>query len=321
MPEITDFASFMHVLGEPDERATEVRKPRHVPHPTGANDLPVQASKDELAGSGYEAPLLQTAVDRSIVTPSRGSSDNAAGPEPSGRLIPVQAQLLQATPTFLKALQVAVAALTTAEAIQFLTELRQRVQSETSRTREAIASEIAAIDEEIHALEYRGQLKHNTLSLLSRAEPALKQGLNQDPGQPKLEIHHTVPYRDYKVERARKILQKWGFSIHDPADAAIVPGSYHRGEMVHGMPDGGYDAIIDEEMKKADTDAELAARERGREAGRAVILEKLRQLSDWVVANSHDPRAIALEKLLRSIERPLPRPDLTNVLSWKGYGR
>jgi len=172
--------------------------------------------------------------------------------------------------------------------------------------------------EQWQALEYRGRLRSNTLSLLGQSNPALKLGLN-GPGQPRLEIHHTVPYADPGAKRARDVLAKWGASIHDPADAAILPDNYHRGENVHGMVGPNYDDWINTQMDEADRAATAAAEHGGRSAGRAAVLSYLRRASDTLVKDSGDQRAIALEGTLRALERPLPRPDLGGVYDWRGY--
>jgi len=173
--------------------------------------------------------------------------------------------------------------------------------------------------EQWRALEYRGQLRANTLSLLGKADPAVKSGLN-GPGQSPLEIHHTVPYADPDAQRARDVLAKWGISIHDPADAAILPADYHRGENVHGMASPQYDTWIRGQMDLADQAATGAAEHGGRSAGRAAVLSYLRRTSDTLVQGSGDPRAIALAQTLRALERPLPRPDLSGVYDWRGCG-
>jgi len=49
-------------------------------------------------------------------------------------------------------------------------------------------------------------------------------------------------------------------------------------------------------------------------------MSDLRDASDTLVQRSGDTRAIALEPTLRTIERPLPRPDLSGVYDWQGYG-
>ena len=129
-----------------------------------------------------------------------------------------------------------------------------------------------------------------------------------------------MPYADPDAQRARDVLAKWGISIHDPADAAILPAGYHRGENVHGMASPGYDTWITDQMDEADKAASDAAEDGGRSAGRAVLLNDLRDASDTLVQGSGDPRAIALEQTLRALERPLPRPDLGGVYDWRGYG-
>ena len=182
-----------------------------------------------------------------------------------------------------------------------------------------IKGDAEAINDELLSLEYREQLKNNTLSLLSQVRPDLKDSLNKQPGQTRLEIHHTVPYTDPGAKKARDLLKKWGLSIHDPADAAIVPSSYHRGENIHGMANGGYNTMIIAALREADAKATAAAVVGGRKAGRMVMLEAVRALSDTLVNGSADLRAIALEQMLRKLERPLPRPDLADPFDWKGY--
>ncbi|MGI4956460.1 MAG: hypothetical protein ACRYGI_02505 [Janthinobacterium lividum] len=199
-------------------------------------------------------------------------------------------------------------------------ELHERLAKATGEAQAAIEKDIQAVADEIHALEYRGQLRNNTLKLLSQVQPDLKDSLNQDPEQSRLEMHHTVPYKDPKADEARKLLGKWGLSIHDPADAAIVPSSYHRGEDIHGMADQGYSPMVVAALEEADGKATAAAVKSGRKAGRTVMLDALRALSDNLVDGSGDLRAIGLEQTLRKLERPLPRPDLTDPLDWKGYG-
>ena len=49
------------------------------------------------------------------------------------------------------------------------------------------------------------------------------------------------------------------------------------------------------------------------------MLNAVRALSDDLVNRSADRRAIALEQTLRTLERPLPRPDLASPFDWKGY--
>lgn len=49
------------------------------------------------------------------------------------------------------------------------------------------------------------------------------------------------------------------------------------------------------------------------------MLDAVRALSDTPVNGSADPQAIDLEQTLRKLERPLPRPDLADLLDWKGY--
>jgi len=161
--------------------------------------------------------------------------------------------------------------------------------------------------EQWQALEYREQLRRNTLSLIGQKQPGAQGGAH---GQSRLEIHHTVPCVDPDAKDARNALAKWGVSAHEPADAAIVPANYHRGENVHGMASPGYDSWINGQMERADGQADVAAEHGGRSAGRAVMLNRLRRASDTLVQRSRDPRAISLEGTLRALERPLPRPDL-----------
>ena len=165
----------------------------------------------------------------------------------------------------------------------------------------------------------RARISRAVADLLGKANPALKSGLNE-PGQSPLEIHHTVPYADPEAQRARDVLAKWDISIHDPTDAAILPADYHRGENVHGMADQQYDTWIRGQMDLADQAATRAAEDGGRSAGRAAVLNYLRRTSDTLVQGLGDPRAIALEQTLRAPERPLPRPDLSGVYDWRGYG-
>ena len=198
-------------------------------------------------------------------------------------------------------------------------ELHERLAKATGKARTAIEKDIRAVADELLSLEYRGQLRTNTLKLLSQVQPDLKDSLNQDPEQSRLEIHHTVPYKDPKARRARDLLEKWGLSIHDPADAAIVPSSYHRGEDIHGMADGGYNTKVLAWMTDADEEATREAVKGGRKTGRMVMLDAIREHSDELVAGSLDKRAILLEQALRELEQPLPRPDLASMLDWKGY--
>ena len=197
--------------------------------------------------------------------------------------------------------------------------LARSIQHGMDSTVEGVGNVLHDGVEQWRALEYRGQLRTNTLSLLGKADPALKSGLN-GPDQSRLEIHHTVPYADPDAQRARDILAKWGVSIHDPADAAILPANYHRGENVHGMANPEYDAWITDQMDRADATATEAAEHGGRSAGRAAVLNDLRDASDTLVQGSGDPRAIALEQTLRALERHLPRPDLSGMYDWRGYG-
>jgi len=81
-----------------------------------------------------------------------------------------------------------------------------------------------------------------------------------------------------------------------------------------------YDTWISGQMERADETATDAAEHGGRSAGRAAVLNYLRDVSDTLVQGSGDPRAIALEQALRALERPLPRPDLSGVYDWRGYG-
>ena len=151
----------------------------------------------------------------------------------------------------------------------------------------------------------------------------MKEGLNNDldeKGGTKLQVHHTVPYKDRRAEEARKLLGKWGLSVHDPADAAIVPKNYHYGEDIHGMADKGYNDEVVAWMRDADEKATTAAAEGGRKAGRAVMLEALREHSDKLVKKSGDDRAKHYEDVLRMLERPLPRPDLASPYDREGYG-
>ncbi len=199
-------------------------------------------------------------------------------------------------------------------------ELHGRLAKATGDARTAIEKDIQAVTDELLSLEYRNQLKTNTLKLLSGSLPNLKKGLNPDPKQPPLEVHHTVPYSESAAKKARDLLKKWGLSIHDPADAAILPKSYHRGENIHGMKNEGYCLMVVAELEKADKRATKAAAKGGRKAGRMVMLDAVRMLSDKLVNDSGDPRAIGLEQTLRILERPWPRPDLANPFSWKGFG-
>ena len=45
-----------------------------------------------------------------------------------------------------------------------------------------------------------------------------------------------------------------------------------------------------------------------------------RQHLDKLLLDSGDGRAIGYEQALRTLERPLPRPDLANPYDWEGYG-
>ena len=86
------------------------------------------------------------------------------------------------------------------------------------------------------------------------------------------------------------------------------------------MADDGYNKQVVAWMRDADRDATAAAVEGGRKAGRALMLEALREHSDKLVTETKDDRAIKYEALLRTLERPLPRPDLADPLEWRGYG-
>jgi len=111
--------------------------------------------------------------------------------------------------------------------------LARSIQHAVDSATQGMQSVIHDGAEQWREFEYRGQLRTNTLSLLGRADPALKSRLNGS-GQPRLDIHHTVPYADPGAMNARKVLAKWGVSVHDPADAAILPANNHRGE--NGRP-------------------------------------------------------------------------------------
>jgi hypothetical protein len=66
-------------------------------------------------------------------------------------------------------------------------------------------------------------------------------------------------------------------------------------------------------MRLAGQNATAVAEHGGRSAGRTAVLNFLRRASDTLVQEPGDPRTISLEQTLRTLERPLPRPDLTTT--------
>ena len=86
------------------------------------------------------------------------------------------------------------------------------------------------------------------------------------------------------------------------------------------MADKGYSPTVVAALEEADKRATKEAAKGGRKAGRRVILDALRTLSDTLVNGSGDLRAIGLEQTLRKLERPLPRPNLADPFDWAGYG-
>ena len=174
---------------------------------------------------------------------------------------------------------------------------------------DALAQAATALDHLFDSVEYRSKLRNNVKTLLRTDGQSLATSRSDDPTRDPLDIHHTVPYRAPLARDARRILEKWNISVHDPANAAILPQSYHRGEDVHGMAGDGYSQDVVQSLDRADRRATIGAALDGRAAGRADMFEALRLLSDGIVAASGDERAIALEAKLRALERSIPRPD------------
>ena len=186
---------------------------------------------------------------------------------------------------------------------------------------DALAHAATALDHLSDSVEYQSKLKRNVEKLLRTEGASLTTINSDDPTRDPLEVHHTVPYRAPLAEDARRILEKWNISIHDPANAAILPQSYHRGENVHGMAADGYSQNLVVGLRQVDRVATRDAQVEGRSVGRAEMFEELRSLSDKLVAGSGDQRAIALETMLRAAERQIVRPDIPAPSSGLRLGR
>jgi hypothetical protein len=168
------------------------------------------------------------------------------------------------------------------------------------------------IANEVQVLERREWLAANARKLLGMASGATFTAVNTNP---KVEIHHVIPYSDPAAQRARNVLTTWLLSIHDPANAAILPSTCHRGPYAHGQPGKAYGNRIVAEFDVANVRARnVATASANIEPGRQVILETLRAIGDQISMNCGDARTVPMQAALRAVERPLPRPHIAHYL-------
>jgi hypothetical protein len=152
-------------------------------------------------------------------------------------------------------------------------------------------------------------LKANVMNLLNMTGQSLD--LPNTPPREKLEVHHLVPWSLGTATEARQVMRRWGISLSDPVNCAILPWEYHRGPMGHKMPNPSYGRYISDIMLQLDA---TATRFPTRAEGRNYIMNELRIRTDELVRNSGSARALQFQMAMRAVERNLPHPEVINIL-------
>lgn len=153
-------------------------------------------------------------------------------------------------------------------------------------------------------------LKDNIMNLLQMGKQSLD--LPNTPKKEKLEVHHLVPWKVLKAEIARQVMTRWGISLSEPVNCAILPWEYHRGPAGHRMLNPDYGTMISDYMITLERGALQMP---NRQAGRNYIMDRLRERTDAMVLATGNARAIQFQTTMRAIERNLPHPEVTDILS------
>ena len=124
------------------------------------------------------------------------------------------------------------------------------------------------------------------------------------PDGNRLEFHHVVAQALPGAQQSRDIFARHGIGLDDLANAAILPLSFHQGA---GLHTDVFIRNVNRYLSSANYVADAVLEAKGACAGRAAILERLRDLGDLLSARSGSRYAAVLQGALRAAERLQPR--------------
>lgn len=128
--------------------------------------------------------------------------------------------------------------------------------------------------------------------------------LPTSPEGVRLEFHHVVAQGLAQAQQARDIMARHGIAIDDLANAAILPLSFHQSGRLHTDV---FVRDVNRYLRASCHLADAAVLSGGVQAGRIVLLERLRELGDLLSFRSGSVYAAAWQGVLRAAERLVPR--------------
>lgn len=120
----------------------------------------------------------------------------------------------------------------------------------------------------------------------------------------RLEFHHVVAQALPGAKQSRDVFARYGVSIDDLANAAILPLSFHQRS---GLHTDVFVRNVNRYLRMSSYIADVASTSDGGDAGRDVLLERLRELGDLLSARSGSRYAAAWQAVLRAVERARSR--------------
>lgn len=124
------------------------------------------------------------------------------------------------------------------------------------------------------------------------------------PDGHRLEFHHVVAQGLAGAQPSRDVVARHGIGLDDLANAAILPLSFHQ---CGGLHTDVFVRNVNRYLRVASYDADVVIASAGVGAGRAALLDRLRELGDLLSVRSGSRYAVAWQEALRLAERKVKR--------------
>ncbi len=142
--------------------------------------------------------------------------------------------------------------------------------------------------------EWPDRLRLSVLRVLSAGEDQEREWFSRE-----FDVHHVVAAGLDGARQGRLVMSRWGVSIHNAVNAAIVPRSFHQGQGLHRH---AFLEAVNQQLMSAEVFAERVALEAGFPTGRLIIVKTIQKMGIELVLRSGDPVALELQRSLQ--ERP-----------------
>jgi hypothetical protein len=110
------------------------------------------------------------------------------------------------------------------------------------------------------------------------------------------DVHHIVAAALEGAAPGRRVLARWSVDVHNIANGAIIPRSFHQGEGLHRI---AFLDVVNRRLLSADMFAARLQAQAGTSAARLIIIKTLQKIGIELVLRSGDVLAFRLQTALQ----------------------